>query len=135
MTICLCCSRLLQTDFASLRVDRASPASIENLTCLYEGQSTPIRAVAQVVARGPLLLSVNLLVDDKAVVESIIASIRKSNAELNPVEDKNSAAGALAVIQVGAFPFGSLSRLGNNCGLRFLPRACLLFGDVFAFQM
>lgn len=78
----------LKTEFASLRVGRASPALVENMFVDYYGTKTPLKQLASISSPEPKILIIEPW--DKNAISAIEKAILTSELGLSPIVDKNS---------------------------------------------
>src|SRR6186997_2247439 len=76
-----------QTEFATLRTGRASPALLDRVQIDYYGQQTPLKQLATISAPEPRLLTVQPY--DKSSIKSIEKAILESDVGLTPNNDGN----------------------------------------------
>src|SRR5215475_10989374 len=74
-----------QTEFATLRTGRASPALLDRLQIDYYGQKTPLKQLATIGAPESRLLTVQPF--DPNSLQSIERAIQESDLGLNPSND------------------------------------------------
>ncbi len=77
----------LKKELSSLRVGRATPALVENISVDYYGARTPLKQLASISAPEPQLLVIDPW--DKNAVASIEKAIFASDLGLNPIVDKS----------------------------------------------
>lgn len=77
----------LKTELASLRVGRATPALVENLSIDYYGTKTPLKQLASISAPEPKVLIIEPW--DKNAISAIEKAILTSELGLSPIVDKN----------------------------------------------
>ncbi len=77
----------LGEELAGLRIGRATPALVENITVDYYGTKTPIKQIASISAPEPRVLVIEPW--DKNALPGIEKAILASNLGLNPIVDKN----------------------------------------------
>ena len=77
----------LKKELSALRVGRATPALVENISVDYYGVKTPLKQLASISAPEPQLLVIDPW--DKNTVAGIEKAIFSSDLGLNPIADKN----------------------------------------------
>lgn len=77
----------LKTEFSALRVGRATPALVENISVDYYDAKTPLKQLASISAPESRLLIIEPW--DKNTIISIEKAILSSDLGLNPITDKN----------------------------------------------
>ncbi len=77
----------LKTEFSALRVGRATPALVENISVDYYDTKTPLKQLASISAPESRLLIIEPW--DKNTIVSIEKAILSSDLGLNPITDKN----------------------------------------------
>ena len=75
----------LQSDFASIRTGRASPALVEHLKVEYYGAETPLQQIAGFNVPEPRLLVITPY--DKSSLKDIEKAIQHSDLGINPSND------------------------------------------------
>ena len=76
-----------KTELSSLRVGRATPALVENISVDYYGAKTPLKQIASISAPEPKILIIEPW--DKNALSAIEKAVLASNIGLNPIVDKN----------------------------------------------
>ena len=76
-----------QSELASMRAGRATPALLEKITVDYYGQPTPVNQTATISVPEPRLLVIQPW--DKSQIEAIEKAILKSDLGINPTNDGN----------------------------------------------
>lgn len=77
----------LKEEFSALRIGRATPALVENISVDYYGAKTPLKQLASISAPESRLLVIEPW--DRNAIADIEKAIHTSNLGLNPIVDKN----------------------------------------------
>ena len=77
----------LKTELSALRIGRATPALVENISVEYYGAKTPLKQLASISAPEPRLLTIEPW--DKNTINNIEKAILSSDLGLSPIVDKN----------------------------------------------
>jgi len=77
----------LKTELSALRVGRASPSLVENMTIDYYGNKTPLKHLASISVSEPRMLIIEPW--DKNAISAIEKAILTSDLGLSPIVDKN----------------------------------------------
>ncbi len=78
---------LLKKEFSALRINRATPALVENILIDHYGVKTPLKQLASISAPEPRLLIIEPW--DKNAINGIEKAIQSLNLGLSPISDKN----------------------------------------------